>query len=204
LVEIQQEISVIVARNAKGDISTFPTVAMLFDPEANLVDRLESPASISVEIEEKAASLAVQIVEAFDFVGLMAVEMFLDQNNNVLVNEVAPRPHNSGHQSIEGNITSQYAQHLRSILNLPLGDTSVIQPSVMVNLLGDPDHSGPVHYQGLEEVLSIPGAYIHLYGKTHTKPWRKMGHVTLLGYDLNEANKKADVVKEKLKVVSEG
>lgn len=202
LVDIKEEISVIVARNASGEVKTFPVVGMIFDPIANLVDKLYSPANISKEQEEEAASLATRIVEAFDFVGLMAVEMFIDQEGKILVNEVAPRPHNSGHQSIEGNITSQYGQHLRSILNLPLGDTSIIKPSVMINVLGHPDFSGPVKYDGIEDVLKIPGAYVHLYGKTHTKPWRKMGHVTVLADTIEEASAKGDKVKELLKVIS--
>lgn len=203
LVDIQEELSVIVARNASGEVKTFPLVGMLFDPEANLVDRLYSPAKVDASVEKTAADIAHQIVEAFDFVGLLAIELFLDKEGNVLVNEIAPRPHNSGHQSIEGNFTSQYAQHLRAILNLPLGDTSIICPSIMVNLLGHPDHSGPVHYEGLEEVLKLSGCYVHLYGKTHTKPWRKMGHVTVLGKSIEEANAKADRVKELLQVKSE-
>ena len=203
LVDIREELSVIVARNASGEVKTFPLVGMEFDPEANLVDRLFSPANVPTSIEKEASDLAHRIVEAFDFVGLMAVELFLDKEGKLLVNEIAPRPHNSGHQSIEGNITSQYAQHLRAILDLPLGDTSIIKPSIMVNLLGHPDYSGPVYYKGLEQVLQIPGAYVHLYGKTETKPWRKMGHITVLGDTIEEANTKADQVKELLEVRSE-
>ena len=202
LVDIDQEISVIVARNADGEVKTFPVVGMEFDAEANLVDRLFSPAQITAAQETIAADLAVKLVEAFNFVGLMAVEMFIDKKGDILINEVAPRPHNSGHQTIEGNYTSQFAQHLRSILNLPLGATEIIQPSVMVNVLGAPGFTGPVEYEGIESILKIPGCYPHLYGKTETKPWRKMGHVTVLGATLEEANNKASQVKKMLKVIS--
>ncbi len=203
LVDIDKEISVIVARNLNGEVKTFPVVGMEFDPEANLVDRLFSPAGITQAQETTAAKLAIQIVEAFNFVGLMAVEMFIDKSGEILVNEVAPRPHNSGHQTIEGNYTSQFGQHLRAILNLPLGCTDIIQASVMLNVLGAPGFTGPVKYQGLESILSIPGCYPHLYGKTETKPWRKMGHVTLLGNTVEEANEKASLVKSTLKVISQ-
>lgn len=202
LIDIKEELSVIVARNASGQVETFPLVGMVFDPEANLVDRLYSPANVDPEVTKKANEIARKIVEAFDFVGLLAIELFLDQSGNLMVNEIAPRPHNSGHQSIEGNFSSQYEQHLRSILNLPLGYTSIIKPSVMVNLLGEPDQTGPVHYEGLEEILKIPATYVHLYGKTNTKPWRKMGHVTVLADTIEEAHRKADQVKSTLKVLA--
>jgi 5-(carboxyamino)imidazole ribonucleotide synthase len=202
LVDIKQEISVIIARNESGEISHFPPVEMEFNPEANLVEFLFSPANISKEIESKAVLIAKDVAEKMGIVGLLAVEMFVDQNNEVLVNEVAPRPHNSGHQSIEGNYTSQYEQHWRAILNLPLGDTSITFPSVMVNILGEKGHTGNARYEGLNHILSIPGVYVHLYGKRTTKPYRKMGHVTIIDKELKHAKTKALEVKNTLKVVS--
>lgn len=201
-VDFKTEISVIVGRNAKGDITAFPTVEMSFSQEANLVEFLFSPGNISPEIEEKAQALAKTVADSIGIVGILAIEMFVTQNDEVLVNEIAPRPHNSGHQSIEANTTSQYAQHLRAIMNLPLGDTSNIMPSVMVNLLGEKDHTGEAVYQNLEEVMSWPGVYIHLYGKKTTKPYRKMGHVTVTHTQLEKAIEIANKVKETLKVVS--
>lgn len=202
LVDIKQEISVIIARNEEGKIAHFPPVEMEFNPEANLVEFLFSPANISKEIETKAVLMAKDVAEKLGIVGLLAVEMFVDKNNEVLVNEVAPRPHNSGHQSIEGNFTSQYEQHWRAILNLPLGDTSITYPSVMVNVLGEKGYTGEARYEGLNHILSIPGIYVHLYGKRVTKPYRKMGHVTIIDKDLKVAKTKALEVKHTLKVIS--
>ena len=135
-------------------------------------------------------------------VGLLAVEMFVTKGNEILVNEVAPRPHNSGHQTIEANATSQYEQHLRAIAGLPLGDTSIRTPSAMVNLLGDPGFSGPAKYQGFEEVIKIAGVHVHLYGKKLTKPFRKMGHVTIIDQDIESLKQKATFVKQTLKVIA--
>jgi 5-(carboxyamino)imidazole ribonucleotide synthase len=202
LVDIKQEISVIIARNESGQLAHFPPVEMEFNPEANLVEFLFSPANITNEIESKAISIAKDVAEKMGIVGLLAVEMFVDQNNEVLVNEVAPRPHNSGHQSIEGNYTSQYEQHWRAILNLPLGDTSITFPSVMVNILGEKGYTGEARYEGLNHILSIPGVFVHLYGKRVTKPYRKMGHVTVIDKELKNAKSKALEVKNTLKVIS--
>ena len=202
LVDIQKEISVIVARNEAGEIKTFPTVELGFNSEVNLVEFIFSPASVSEKVESEAQGLAKAIADKLDIVGLLAVEMFLTKTGKVLVNEIAPRTHNSGHQSIEGNITSQFEQHLRSIINLPLGDTSITQPSVMVNLLGEPNMSGSVIYEGIEELLATPGAYLHLYGKSSTKPFRKMGHFTVLNPQLNEAKIVARRLKNVVKVVA--
>ena len=202
LVDIQKEISVIVARNEAGEIKTFPTVELEFNSEVNLVEFIFSPASVSEKVESEAQGLAKAIADKLDIVGLLAVEMFLTKTGKVLVNEIAPRTHNSGHQSIEGNITSQFEQHLRSIINLPLGDTSITQPSVMVNLLGEPNMSGSVIYEGIEELLATPGAYLHLYGKSSTKPFRKMGHFTVLNPQLNEAKIVARRLKNVVKVVA--
>lgn len=202
LIDFDKEISVIVARNEKGEVKAFPVVEMVFHPVQNLVEFLFSPADLSLVIEQKALAIARKIIGDLNMVGLLAVEMFVTKSGEVLVNEIAPRPHNSGHQTIEANITSQYEQHLRSILNLPLGDTSTIMASAMVNLLGEPAHSGLAKYEGFEEVLSMPGVYVHLYGKTLTKPFRKMGHVTILEKDLTNLKKKANFVKHTLKVTA--
>ncbi len=202
LVDFEKEISVIVSRNAKGEVAAFPTVELVFNPEVNLVEHLFSPANISTEIEKQAKEIAIHVIESLKMVGLLAVEMFLTKTGEILVNEIAPRPHNSGHQTIEGNFTSQYMQHLRAILNLPAGNTDIKTPSVMVNLLGEPGFTGDAVYEGLEEVLAIDGVNIHLYGKTSTKPFRKMGHVTIIDNDLKSAMKKAEIVKKTLKVKS--
>jgi 5-(carboxyamino)imidazole ribonucleotide synthase len=201
-VDFEKEISVIVARNAKGELSTFPAVEMVFHPEANLVEYLFSPAQLAPSVERLADGLARKVIEQLGMIGLLAVEMFVTREGQVLVNEIAPRPHNSGHQTIEGNVTSQYEQHLRAILNLPLGDTSCLHPSAMVNLLGEENHTGPARYAGLQEVLAIPGIYVHLYGKAITKPFRKMGHVTIIDPDVGSLKKKANFVKNKLKVIT--
>ena len=163
----------------------------------------EFAAALFVERRDgQADDLARKIVEKLGMVGLLAVEMFVMKEGGVLVNEIAPRPHNSGHQTIEGNLTSQYEQHLRAILNLPLGDTAIRIPSAMVNLLGEPGHEGPARYQGMGEVLQLSGAYVHLYGKETTRPFRKMGHVTIVDSDVESLKKKANFVKEILKVIS--
>lgn len=192
----------IVARNADGQTKAFPVVELEFHPEQNLVEFLFSPAAISEEVEQKAEALAINVAEKLGIIGLLAVEMFLTRDGNVLVNEIAPRTHNSGHQSIEGNITSQFEQHLRAILNLPLGDTSIKIPSVMVNLLGEPGYEGEAKYQGLDEALAVDGVSIHLYGKKLTRPFRKMGHVTITDRDIERAKEKAKFVKNTLKVIA--
>ena len=200
LVEFEMEVSVIVARNTSGEIKTFPMVAMEFDPEANLVEFLYSPSGYSSQVEKQGSLIARSIAEKSGLVGVLAVEMFLTKDGDILVNEIAPRPHNSGHQTIEGNITSQYQQHLRSILNLPLGETDIIMPSVMLNLLGDKNSSGKAAYPGMDEVLKIKGVYPHIYGKAISKPFRKMGHVTVVNESLAKAKEKALMVKKLLKV----
>lgn len=204
MVDFEKEISVIIARNASGQIKSFPLVEMEFNPEANLVEFLFSPAAVDYDTEQRACALAHRLVESMDFVGLLAVEMFLDKEGNILVNEIAPRPHNSGHHTIEACITSQYEQMMRAILNLPLGDTALTRPAVMINLLGEKGFSGPVHYRGLEEVMKWSGVYVHLYGKADTKPFRKMGHVTVCNNNLNEAKTTARKVMETVKVEAEG
>jgi len=200
MADLKTELSVIVARNANGEIKTFPVVDMEFNPESNMVQFLFAPANIPVEVEEKATVIAKTIIEKLDMVGLLAVELFYTHQGDVWVNEIAPRPHNSGHHTIEANICSQYEQHLRAICNLPLGDTSTILPAVMVNLLGEKEYTGTPIYEGLEDVMKMSGVYVHLYGKTQTKPFRKMGHVTILNKELNHAKQKAIIIKNQLKI----
>jgi 5-(carboxyamino)imidazole ribonucleotide synthase len=202
LIDFEKEISVIVARNQSGEVKCFPVVEMVFHPVHNLVEYLFAPAAISDATAKKAYAIAETVIAKLDMIGLLAVEMFVTKDGEVLVNEVAPRPHNSGHQTIEANITSQYEQHLRAILDLPLGDTKQLLPGAMVNLLGEPGHTGPARYEGFEEVIKESGVYVHLYGKKLTKPFRKMGHVTIVDANIESLKKKANFVKETLKVVS--
>ena len=201
-VPFQKEISVIVARNEQGEIITYPAVEMVFHPEHNLVEYLFAPAQLGASILQKADDIAKKIIDELKMVGLLAVEMFVTASGEILVNEIAPRPHNSGHQTIEANSTSQYEQHLRAIIGLPLGDTSLLIPSAMVNLLGEPHHSGPAKYQGFDEVIKVPGVHVHLYGKKLTKPFRKMGHVTIIDQDIESLKQKATFVKQTLKVIA--
>lgn len=201
-VDIKKELAVIVARNPQGQTKAFPAVEMEFNPKANLVEQLICPANISEDLEEKARALALRVIESMDLCGILAVELFLDQNDALWVNEVAPRPHNSGHHTIESCFTSQYEQHLRAILDFPLGATDIKLPSVMINLLGEDGFAGPVKYEGLSESFALGGVKVHLYGKKETKPFRKMGHVTIMAPSMKEAKAKADQVKSLLKVKS--
>lgn len=203
LVDIEKEISVIVAKNKDGNVAVYPPTEMVFDPRYNLVDYLLSPAELNDEQVAYAQQLALKVMTALDSPGIFAVEMFLDKQGQILVNETAPRAHNSGHQSIEGNYSSQYDTQMRLLQNLPMGSTNIIQPSLMLNLVGEPGYSGAVKYQGLAEALKIEGAYIHLYGKHETKPGRKMGHVTILGKNKTDLLQKADFIKNTLKVIAE-
>ena len=200
LVDFEKEIAVIVARNENGEVETFPAVEMVFHPEANMVEYLFSPAGIKPNIESEAQEIAQTVINRLGMVGLLAVEMFVTKDGKVLVNEIAPRPHNSGHQTIEANFTSQYEQHLRAIFNLPLGNTDIILPSAMVNLLGEEGFKGIAKYEGLEEVMAQKGVHVHLYGKKDTKPFRKMGHVTIRNNDSAVLKKLVDLVKNTLKV----
>lgn len=202
IVDFEKEIAVIVARNDRGEVKTFPMVEMEFNPEANLVEFLISPSTYSFEIQQQAEELAKKIANDLQIVGLLAVEMFLTKAGEILVNELAPRPHNSGHQTIEGNFTSQFAQHMRAIFNLPLGDTSARSNAVMINLLGEAGYEGLAKYEGVEEVLAMDGVYIHLYGKKYTKPFRKMGHVCIVNADRELAISNARKVQEILKVIA--
>ena len=201
-VDFEKELAVIVARSERGEVQTFPTVEMVFHPELNLVEYLFAPAQISKEINQQAQDIARRTAEAFGIVGLLAVELFLDKQGNVLINEVAPRPHNSGHHTIRANVTSQFEQHWRAILNYPLGDTSAYQPAAMVNLLGEEGHTGPAVYEGLENLLTMPGVFPFFYGKAVTKPFRKMGHVTVMDASLDALRAKVEVVKTGIKVVT--
>ena len=202
LIPFKNELSVIVARNAKGDVITFPVVEMEFHPEANLVEYVICPARIDKEIAKKAELIALKTSYAFDHVGLLAVEMFQTHDDEILINEVAPRPHNSGHQTIEANYTSQFEQHIRAILGLPFGNTNNKTSGIMVNLVGEEGFSGPVHYEHIEEIMAMEGVTPHIYGKKETRPFRKMGHVTIVNEDINEARKIAEKVKNTIKVIS--
>ncbi len=202
LIDFEKEIAIIVARNTKGEITSYPAVEMAFHPEKNLVEYLFAPAEISESISKKADEIAKRVVQELQIIGLLAVEMFVTKEGEVLVNEIAPRPHNSGHQTIEANETSQYEQHLRAIMGWPLGSTRVKSLSAMVNLLGEDGFAGEAKYQGFSEVLAVEGAHIHLYGKKLTKPFRKMGHVTIVDQDMESLKKKANFVKHHLKVIA--
>jgi 5-(carboxyamino)imidazole ribonucleotide synthase len=202
LIDFEKEIGVIVARNANGEVSTFPLVEMEFNPQVNLVEFLIQPSTLPFEIHEEAQRIAKKIAEDLKIVGLLAVEMFLTKDGQILVNELAPRPHNSGHQSIEGNVVSQFEQHLRAIFNQPLGDTTCLNNAILVNVLGEAGYEGPAIYQGIEKILKCPGVYVHLYGKALTKPFRKMGHVTIVDADMEKAIEKAIFVLETLRVIS--
>lgn len=202
MVDFEKELAVIVARNQDGETSTFPVVEMVFHPEANLVEYLFSPADISAETEQKAETIAIETANAMGIIGLLAVEMFLTKEGEILINEVAPRPHNSGHQSIRANDVSQFEQHLRAILNLPLGSTRAHAKAAMVNLLGEEGYSGEAIYQGMDDVLAIEGVHPFLYGKRFTKPFRKMGHITIVDQDFEKLKEKVIFVKEKLKVIA--
>ncbi len=201
-VDFEKEIAVIVARNENGETKAFPMVEMEFNPQANLVEFLIAPSTLPFEIHQEAERIAKRIANCLNIVGLLAVEMFLDKNGKILVNELAPRPHNSGHQTIEGNVVSQFEQHLRAIFNQPLGDTACLNNAIMINVLGEPGHEGPAVYQGIEDVLKCTGVYVHLYGKALTKPFRKMGHVTIVDADREKAIEKARFVQKTLKVIS--
>ena len=201
-IPFEKELAIIVARNESGDVNTFPVVECEFSPEANLVEFLFSPAEISKMIESKAKEIAINIIESLQMVGILAVEFFLTKDGNLLINEIAPRPHNSGHHTIECNVTSQFQQHLRSVLNLPLGDSSLINCGAMLNILGEKGSNGPALYAGMEFLLNQPGVYVHVYGKEVVKSFRKMGHVTLTAPTIFELKHKVGFIKGKLKAHS--
>ena len=203
LIPFKNELAVIVARNPKGEIKSYPVVEMEFHPEANQVEYVLCPARIPESVAKKATDVALKTAAAFQHVGLLAVEMFLTQNDNILINEVAPRPHNSGHQTIEASHTSQFEQHLRAILNLPLGSTKNKACGVMVNLVGAEGHQGAVVYENIEAIMALEGVTPHIYGKKMTRPFRKMGHVTIVNSSIEKARKIAQKVKESINVISE-
>jgi 5-(carboxyamino)imidazole ribonucleotide synthase len=202
LVNLKLEIAIIAARNENGEITCYDAVAMDFFAEANMLDLLLYPVEIDKKIIDKAKEIASTLIEKLNISGLLAVEFFIDQHDNLFINEIAPRPHNSGHQTIESSETSQYEQHLRGILNLPLGSTKVIIPSAMVNLIGAPGFTGDVYYENIEKCMAVEGVHVHIYGKKQTRPFRKMGHVTVTNSSLEEAKKIAQWVKQTLKVKS--
>ncbi len=202
LIPFKNELAVIVARNKNGEIKTYPVVEMEFHPEANQVEYVICPARISDEVAEKAKNIALKVAESFQHIGLLAVELFQTENDEILVNEVAPRTHNSGHYSIEASYTNQFEQHLRSILNLPLGNTDSKVAGIMVNLVGEEGFLGDVVYENMEEILKMDGVTPHIYGKKQTRPFRKMGHVTVVNNNLNEARKIAEKVKNTIRVIS--
>ena len=202
VVAIEKEISVILARDAVGQIKMFPLVEMTFHSARHVVDLLLAPARLSPEQVDRAYHLARQVAQDLGVIGVLAVEMFVTQEGEILVNEIAPRPHNSGHHTIEANETSQYLLHLQTILGREIGSTHKKSIAVMINLLGSPDHDGVAKISGVEEVAQFEGVFIHLYGKTVTHPWRKMGHVTILDDSLENAMKRAKEIKEKIRIVT--
>ena len=202
LVAIQKELAVIVARNEKEEIAVYDPVEMVVNPHGNLLDYQLAPANIPKEKIREAKELAIVTANKIEIIGILAVELFLDDNDNVWINELAPRPHNSGHHTIEACQTSQYEQHLRCIMGMPLGSTELLSPSLLMNVLGHSDHTGPAVYEGLEKCLSKKGVHPHLYGKTITKPMRKMGHINIVNHDLAEAKETYNFIKSTLKVIS--
>ncbi len=202
MVPFKNELSVIVARSVSGEVKTYPVVEMEFHPEANQVEYVICPARIDFNIAKKANKIALQVSQAYNHVGLLAVEMFQTHDEGILVNEVAPRPHNSGHYSIEASFTSQFENHLRAILDLPLGNTASKVAGIMVNLVGAEDFSGPVVYENIEKIMAIDGVTPHIYGKKETRPFRKMGHVTIVNENMNEARRIAEEVKNSIRVIS--
>jgi len=202
LVPFKKELAVIVARNAKGQVRTYPVVEMEFHPEANQVEYVLCPARIEEAVAQKARTIAIQVAQAFEVVGLLAVELFQTENDEILVNEVAPRPHNSGHYSIEAAYTNQFEQHLRAILNLPLGSTESKVAGVMVNLVGAEGYQGKVVYENIEQIMAMEGVTPHIYGKKETRPFRKMGHVTIVNPNINKARQIAEQVKNTIRIIA--
>ncbi len=202
LIDFKKELAVIATRNTAGDICTYPVVEMEFHPEANQVEYVICPARIATEIAVKARKIAVDLINKLEHVGLLAVEMFQTKDDQILVNEVAPRPHNSGHYSIEASYTNQFEQHLRAILGLPLGRTDSLVGGIMVNLVGEEGYQGDVVYENIEDIMALDGVTPHIYGKSQTRPFRKMGHVTIVNEDLHLARKTAETVKKTIRVIS--
>lgn len=202
LVNFKNELGIIVVRNPSGEVKTYPVVEQEFHPEANQVKYVICPARIKPEVRKKARDIAAKVSESFEHVGVLAIELFQTQNDEILVNEVAPRTHNSGHLTIESSYTNQFEQHLRSVLDLPLGDTKNKAAGVMVNLVGAEGHTGEVLYKNIEKIMALPGVTPHIYGKKETRPFRKMGHVTIINEDIDEARRIAEEVKTTIKVIS--
>jgi len=202
LISFEKELSVVVARNEHGEMQTFPAVECEFHPEANLVEFLFCPANIGPDIETASHELAKKVIQDLDMVGILAVELFLTTDGQLLVNEIAPRPHNSGHHTIECNITSQFEQHLRAVLGLPLGSTDIVRAGAMINLLGAEGFEGTAVYEGMEKAIALPGVHPHLYGKSTTKPFRKMGHVTITGTEIDDVKATARTVSQTIIVKS--
>lgn len=202
LVDIDKELSLIVAKNENGETKTFPVTEMVADPKLNLLDFNICPADISKDVQDQIDNIGKQFINSADSPGLFAIELFLDKNGKVWVNETAPRLHNSGHQSQEGNANSQFEQFYRVVTNSPLADTDACGFSGMLNLVGEENYSGKVKYQGLEEVLKLPQTYVHLYGKTETKPGRKMGHINVLAESREELMEKLIRIKSLVKVIA--
>lgn len=203
MVPFKNELAVIVARSVSGEVKTYPVVEMEFHPEANQVEYVICPARIDKKVAMKATEVALKVSEAFNHVGLLAVEMFQTYDDEILVNEVAPRPHNSGHYSIEASYTSQFENHLRAILNLPLGNTASKVAGIMVNLVGAEGYTGNVVYENIEKIMAIDGVTPHIYGKRETRPFRKMGHVTIVNENMKEARKIAEKVKNTIRIITE-
>ena len=203
MIPFKNELAVIVVRSVSGEVKTYPVVEMEFHPEANQVEYVICPARIDEKVAQKAIDVALKVSESFNHVGLLAVEMFQTEDDEILVNEVAPRPHNSGHYSIEASYTSQFENHLRAILNLPLGNTTSKVAGIMVNLVGEEGYEGQVVYENIEKIMAIDGVTPHIYGKRETRPFRKMGHVTIVNEDMAEARKIAEEVKNSIRVISE-
>ena len=202
LIPFTHELAVIVCRNPSGSVVAYPTVEMEFHPEANQVEYVLCPIRLGEDVTRKAQTIALQVSESFKHVGLLAVELFLTETGKILVNEVAPRPHNSGHITIETSYTDQFEQHIRAILDLPLGNTENKVSGVMVNLVGAENHSGAVYYEQMNTILAMPGVIPHIYGKKDTRPFRKMGHVTIINENLEVARKIAEDVKKTIQVIS--
>ena len=202
LVAFKNELAVIVVRNPSAQVKTYPVVEMEFHPQANQVEYVICPARIDDKVAAKARSIAIQVSKAFEHVGLLAVEMFQTNDDQIIVNEVAPRPHNSGHYSIEASYTNQFEQHIRAILDLPLSNTASKVGGIMVNLVGEQNHTGDVVYQNIEEIMAMDGVTPHIYGKKQTRPFRKMGHVTIVNQNIDTAREIAQQVKQRIKVIS--
>ncbi|MBS1934783.1 MAG: 5-(carboxyamino)imidazole ribonucleotide synthase [Bacteroidetes bacterium] len=202
LVNIHKEIAQIVAINDKGETAIYPPVDMVFDPLLNLLDYQISPADLPKETLWKIEAVAIKLVKELKTPGIFAVELFVDKQGEVFVNETAPRVHNSGHHTIEANYSSQFDMLWRVILGYPLGNTAHILPAAIVNLIGDNNHSGVANYQGLNDVLKMENVFVHIYGKSQTKPGRKMGHITILSKEKNDLVYTAHKIKQTIKVVS--